>query len=158
MRCHPFEGEEIARLELLPLEVRRRLDVVGLHVSRTGWQALPLAEREAWCEADVDTAEGRISFARRVEVACRAVAHPATAIEGTEPGRPWNRPDAVPRVLERARILGMIADPAPWARLDEPARYALHRLSASEKSPDKLRAALVHFGLARLERKERESA
>lgn len=144
-RVFAFEGDNTQTLEWIPLDVRRRLDLAGVRLSLAGWQALPMQERVRFCEAPVD-APGDVA-AYRAAVLAAAPAGSAVPIEPIPfDARPWT--DAVDRVVERARALGVAVDPARWASLDDAARYALHRLSDPKKTEEKLRAALVELGLA----------
>ena len=149
MRRHPFEEEpEIARLAWMPLDVRRKLDLAGLHVSLASWQALSIEEREAWCDAEVSTAGEASAFADRARAACAA--HPPRE-DAPVPAdaKPWDSAHAAALVSQRARELELVTDLSGWAGLDESARYALLRLSEKRKSADKLRRALASLGLLR---------
>ncbi len=144
-RVFAFEGEESERLEWIPLDVRRRLDLAGVRLSLAGWQAMPLHARARLCEAPVDRETDVAAYAEAVRAAAPAEAvTPIAKVPFDQ--RPWT--DAGPRVAERARALGVDVDLARWAELDDAARYALHRLSDPKKSEAKLRAALAELGLA----------
>ena len=138
---YAFEADELGpELAFIPLDVRRRLDLAGLHLSLAAWTAMTPAQRLAICDAE-DT------FARVVTESASAVGQPARVTSPTLDA-PWRAPEALVRVRDRATTLGASIDAARWGSLDDGARYALFRLAAPEKSADKLRAALSELGLS----------
>jgi hypothetical protein len=167
-RLFSFEREVHATLDLMPFTVRRKLDLAGLKLSLAGWQTLPIADRRALTDAEVDDDASVASFAAALRAAAARVDAPLAPL----PSRglpPW-RETTVPIVVA-ARLLELgapIAD-AAWAALDDEARYALLNLSEKRRErgapigtgaaeagapgpaphPERLRAALVELGLAR---------
>lgn len=146
MRHHPFEEAEVASLEYMPFDVRRKLDLVGLHVSLACWQSLSLQERGQWCDEEVMSPAQIASFAERVR---RVARNPAPrVIEAVDPDlRPWDQTEAREAIAARASLLGIEIDESGWLELGEAARYALYRLSDARKSAEKFRAALHTFAL-----------
>src|SRR5271170_7230074 len=141
-RIFSFERELYATLDLIPLTVRRKLDLAGVKLSLAGWQALPIADRRALADATVDDGASVASFAAMLRAgALRAGA----SLEPLPPAGapPWRSP-TVPVTL-RAQL-----DDATWAGLDDEARYTLLTLSEKRRDPERLGAALVELGLGRV--------
>jgi hypothetical protein len=140
-RIFSFEREMYATLELVPLAVRRKLDLSGLKISLAGWQALPMADRRALVEAEVDDAASvaRFTASLRAAAARSGVELRTIAVPSPPPWRVPAAPEAV-----KARL-----DDEAWARLDDEARYAVLHLAArrSDEHEARLAAALVELGL-----------
>jgi hypothetical protein len=144
-RIFSFERELHATLDLMPLTVRRKLDLAGLKLSLAGWQALPIADRRALAGVEVDDDASVASFTATLRAATARVGAP---LEPLSPrGLPaWRTPTLPPGLCARLLELAVSLDDPAWARLDDEARYALLKLS--DKHPDRLRIALVELGLA----------
>ena len=115
-RIFSFERELYATLSLMPLAVRRKLDLAGVKLSRRGWQAMPAAARRALAEVDVaDEASlaalhhgpprGSIAGGRGAPAAGPPLPEPRLAL-AVRPARRW------PRAL-----VGDLARPSPARRL-----------------------------------------
>ncbi len=144
-RVFSFERELQATLDLVPLTVRRKLDLAGVKLSLAGWQALPIADRRALVEADVDDDASVSSFTTALRAAAGRAGAPLErlAVEGPPP---WRTPTCPARLCQRVLELGVPLDDAAWGRLDDDARYALLKLA--DRHGGRLRAALVELGLA----------
>jgi len=145
-RIFSFERELYATLDLIPLAVRRKLDLAGVKLSLAGWQALPIADRRALAGATVDDGASVAAFAAMLRAGTLCA---GAALDPLPPaGAPRWRSPAVPAAL-RARLeeLGAPLDDGTWAALDDEARYALLTLSEKRREPERLGAALVELGL-----------
>jgi hypothetical protein len=146
-RVFSFERELYATLDLMPLTVRRKLDLAGLKLPLAGWQALPLDERRALALVAVEDEASVAAFAATLrEVAARAGAR-LDPLPPAEP--PWRTREVPARVREAlGGTLDDALDDATWAGLDDEARFALVHLAGKRREPAQLRAALVELGLA----------
>jgi len=146
-RIFSFERELYATLDLLPLTMRRKLDLAGLKLSLDGWQALPIADRRALADAAVEGSASVAAFTAALRAATEraGVALKPVLLAGAPR---WQSP-TVPVPL-RARLPALRAelDDATWASLDDEARYALLALSEKQREPEGFGAALVELGLA----------
>lgn len=137
-----FEGPEIEALQWMPFEVRRKLDLSGVKLSLSAWEAMPLAARRELLSTPIDAA----ADVPRYHALALRLGQAAGKVEPQPPvpfeERPWLRGDAV---FARVRALGLSLDEARWGGLPDLARYALHRLADPKKSQDKLRAALAEL-------------
>ena len=151
-RIFSFERDVYATLELVPLAVRRKLDLACLKLSLRGWQALPLADRRALCDAPVDDGASVVAFASALRAASARAGVPLDELP--DGGAPWRSRSAPDAVRARGAALGAQIDDAAWAGLDDEDRYALvnlcrdRRAADDDHGRDRLRAALVELGLA----------
>ncbi len=73
-RIFSFERELHATLDLMPLAIRRKLDLAGVKLSLDGWQAMAIADRRALVEAEVGDDASLAAFAASLRAAAeRAV-------------------------------------------------------------------------------------
>jgi hypothetical protein len=150
-RIFSFEREIHATLELVPLTVRRKLDLAGLKISLGGWQALPVADRRALAEAEVEDEASVSGFAAALRAAAARSGVDLRPIAVPCPP-PWRTPAVPDAVKVRAAAAGAPLDDGAWARLDDDARHALLHLAGrgSEEHEARFRAALVELGLGRV--------
>lgn len=125
-----------AQLSLMPMAVRRALDVSGVHLSLRGWQTLALPVRRALVQ---------LGAAERVDV---AQVH--AALRGCEaeqrPVEVLTEPEAA--IGPSAELLGALQDGAltveRWQRLGALDRYVLSSLARRGKL-ERLREALAEI-------------
>jgi hypothetical protein len=139
-RAFSFERDVLASLELLPLCVRRKLDLAQLKLSLQGWQALALADRRALAAMQVRAFEGVLRAA-----ASRAGAGLSPIADAAPPA--WRAPFVPDGVRARALELGARLDDRAWSGLDDDARFALVHLAKDRRRDDRMRLALVELGL-----------
>jgi hypothetical protein len=137
-----FERDLYAALDLMPLDVRRKLDLAGLKLSLEGWRALPIADRRALVEAADD------AFAPALRAAA-ARAGAALAPLPAVGAPPWRAPAVPPSLQKKLAELGAALSDTAWAALPDGARYVLHKLSEKPHDDGRLRAALEELGIAR---------
>lgn len=141
-----YEDDETRALTLMPMEMRRRLDLAGLRVSLAAWQAMDLGTRAALRAHAVDDAAARADLAARVRRACDAVALPA---KEEAPGPcAYESAEAWELVRARAASAGASLDAIAWSGLHPEHRYALHHLASPKRELSRFRAALVASGAA----------
>ncbi|MEZ4394605.1 MAG: nitrate reductase associated protein [Polyangiales bacterium] len=140
-----YEDPAALDLELMPLEVRRRLDLAGAHMSLAAWQAMELVSRAALCRFPVDEDDDLADFARAARDAAAAVGHALR--ERPALARPWDLPEAFSAVRTRASALGFAVEVISWAALREPQRFALAHLAAPKRPDETFGAALLATGL-----------
>jgi hypothetical protein len=129
----------------MPLELRRRLDLVGLRVSLAAWQAMALVTRAALRAHPIDDTAARAAFAARARAACAAVDSQPREVPA---GIAWETPEAFAAVRERAGASGAPLDVVTWAGLHDAHRFALHHLAAPSRDAERFRAVLRASGAA----------
>jgi hypothetical protein len=142
-RKFAFEGDVHETLALIPLAVRRKLDLSGRKISRVGWEALPFAERAVLCHLPVER-EDEVSVFRGalVHFAERAGVRLEGIDERESDRARWAaQPGAPAAVSERLARVGMPM-PGAWETLDDEARYCLVKYADPKKREESF-AALV---------------
>lgn len=147
-----FEGSVHAQLDLVPLAVRRKLDLAGSKISLAGWQALSRAERLALSHLPVDS-EDEVGVYREVLSGFAArVGSELEPIAASESDRGvWETPAPPASVLARLDgdefAVQRAALEDAWSALGEEARYALVKLAHPKRPTEKLLAAMGELGL-----------
>jgi hypothetical protein len=138
-RILSFERELYQALDLVPLAVRRALDLAGIKLPLAGWQAMAFDDRRALAAARVTDDASLAAFTSLLrEAAARAGASLSPLPRGPEMG--WRAPATEEAVKARLAEIGLALPEGAWARLDDEARYLLAHL-AKKGDPDRLRAA-----------------
>ena len=127
-RRFDFESEEYATLELVPMSVRRKLDLAGVKLHLNQWQALSRAERLVVCHFPADSSEEREVLAAFL---AEAVKRRGCGELSTMPPAPDTAADANHMPSEVARLISeWELDGESWSRRFDPdERYALAKLT-----------------------------
>ena len=143
-----FEGDIHETLELIPLVIRRKLDLAAWKLSLEGWQSFSRAERLALCHLPVDTAED-VAIYREVLQGLAERAHTSLdPLHGPAPTpSDWRAEVVVTRLRDRLGEQGPAVE-AAIVRLGEEERYALFKLTEPKRSTDRLKSALAELGLS----------
>ena len=143
-----FEGDVHRTLEMIPLSVRRKLDLSGLKLSLAAWTALSRAERLAVCHLPVDSPEELEVYREALRGFAERAGHPAAPLEsGPADPRAWGK-ERIPEALSaRLPEAGARIDPLAWGALPEDARYSLVKLAEPRRTPEKLALALRELGI-----------
>lgn len=150
-RCFGFEADFVADLRCLPMAVRRKLDLAGVKLKLSHWQALGAAEREgllAWPDQPVAIVALRPWLLQRTAA---MAAGPARLLSPDQlEALPSAADDeALPAVLAAAcRQLGTPLRLEQWQGLDGLQRFALVKLSHPGHEHRNLPRALQEFGLS----------
>jgi hypothetical protein len=145
--CFGFEADFVGDLRCIPMAVRRKLDLAGVKLKLSHWNALSDAERQALLAWPDDT--GGLAELEHWLHARTAEMVPGGAGR-LEPAReaPWQQDSAPPDVLlASCRQLGLSLPANAWGDLDELQRFALVKLSHPGHEHRNLPRALVEFGL-----------
>jgi hypothetical protein len=149
-RIFSFERELYATLDLVPLAVRRRLDLAGLKISLAGWQALPDVDRRALADAaasGVDDDASVTAFAETLRAAAARAGVTLAHLPLPAGHWPWRGPTVPPVLGARLVELQATLDDATWSSLSDEDRYVLLKLADAKREHERLRAALVELGL-----------
>lgn len=131
-------------LDLMPLDVRYRLDLVGLKLSLAAWQGLDLAVRIELCTHPVSTDGERADFIARIDAHVASVPRIGPAPQPP----PWCSDEGFATVSARASELGFALQREAWNALDDEQRYGLFKTSAKGKREARFVDALREFELA----------
>ena len=132
-------------LELVPVAVRRKLDLAERKLSLAGWQALSLADRRALRDAVVDEDAGAFGALLHAAAGRAGVAVEALPLPGDGP--PWRGPEAPEPVRARLAELGVTLGAPAWAALADEGRYVLWKLAEKKREPERFAAAVRELGI-----------
>jgi len=133
---YDYEAEYYVNLSRLPLDLRRKLDHIGVKLSLRSWLAFSIEERIVLCHLSCDSLEESGVFTAYLEFLCRR--HNAAPIETTEPlaDSLWE-PSAVPSpVAEKSAVLGYAITLDQWRVWQAHERYALYKTATSKSQPE----------------------
>ncbi len=137
-RLFKFEKDIDDRLELVPMAVRRKFDLIGLKIHLKQWTALTLAERRSVCHLPVESLEEREVLAAFLkQVIARHTGAEPSAMPPAADIAPATIPDRVGEMISRHRL-----DSARWREFDAEQRFALDKCA---KDADRFLAAWNEF-------------
>jgi hypothetical protein len=145
-RRFEFEKEVYETLELMPMSLRRKLDLLGIKLHLKQWQSLSRVERLVICHFPVDEVEEREVLAAFLgeAVVRRDGSELATASPPVKDAQAES--DGIPPDAEQMMRQLRIPEQA-WHRLDPDERFALARLA--RRGADKFMSAWHEFESAR---------
>jgi len=133
---YQYEAEFYPTLSRLPLDLRRKLDVTGIKLSLTDWQAFSFEERTVLCHLPCDIDEEAQALSNYVDFLSRK--YNGRAIEKIAPldAVLW-QPSAVPQaVIERSAALNHAVTLDCWRHWPSHDRYALYKTAMSKSQPE----------------------
>jgi hypothetical protein len=136
-----FERDLWDALDLVPMAVRRLLDLAEVKLSLEGWQALPLDERRALRDAEP------AAFPALLRACAARAGVTLTPLPLPEGGPPWRSAAAPEAVRARLAALGVTLDAEAWGALDDEARYVLAKLAEKKREPERFAAAARELGI-----------
>jgi hypothetical protein len=146
IRRFQFEGEIFDSLSCLPMAARRKLDRIGIKLSRAQWERLGRGERLMICHAPAQSGEECEALRLFIEeaMALRCGSGPT---ELPPQARLNADPPSIPpaELITNAKTVGATLTQAAWDSLDEDQRYALVKLGGGAKVSHQLKAALAEF-------------
>ncbi|MDP3274217.1 MAG: nitrate reductase associated protein [Deltaproteobacteria bacterium] len=149
-RSFAFEEDMRETLTMIPLAVRRKLDLAGLKIGRADWESLPYVEREVLCHLPVDEdLEVRIYRDALVHFASRASIS-LTAIEPHERDRSQWSGDRVPTIVQARLSTTHLRLTHAWSALDDEARYCVYKYAQPEKREERFVALVLELGGERI--------
>jgi len=146
-RCFGFEADFTADLRCIPMAVRRKLDLAGVKLRLTHWNALSEAERQhllAWLDDATALKAMRQWLLERTAAMAEGQAKPLEPAVAETWQQSWQLPEAL---AASCRQLGLTPPEQAWSRLDELERFALVKLSHPGHEHRNLPRALQELGL-----------
>jgi hypothetical protein len=135
-----FERDTWERLDLVPLGVRRKLDLAALKISLAAWQALTLDERRLLRDLPAGDEPEVARFAAALGAAAARAGVGLEALPDAD-GPAWRAAD-VPAAL---RVRAPELDVEAWRALDDEARYFLVKLAEKRREPERFAVALAEL-------------
>jgi hypothetical protein len=127
-RRYEFEKQADEDLQLMPMTVRRKLDLLGLKLHLEQWQALSRIERLVTCHFPVELTDEREVLAQYLrEAVQRRGAGELTPLDA----RAGEAPPGAKRIpADAARLIAQLKLPeSEWEKFDADERFALARLA-----------------------------
>ena len=141
-RRFDFEKDLYETLELVPLSVRRKLDLAGVKLHLNQWQALSRVERLVVCHFPAASPEERDVLAAFLREAVKTRA--GTDVATMKPAAHDAAPDAGQVPPDVARLIAELGLPEKrWSLLDPDERFALAKLARG--GADKFMSAWSEF-------------
>lgn len=131
MAFFPFDHEATNNetLELIPLDVRRKLDLVGVKLSLSTWKLFSIELRRELCEIDVE--REITTFESRVIDASRRAGVEPTLLEPVSRPASWSTETARGRAIDALRlsdaVLAESLGAQRWAALPDALKFAIDR-------------------------------
>jgi len=135
-RRFQYESQYYTTLSRLPLDVRRKLDLIGLKISLKDWLAFTLEERTVLCHLPIESIDEQQAFQAFLDFLSRK--YLGRPVQMAEPmsASLWNG-EAVP---EPVRLKNADSNTAvtrqEWAQWHDHDRYALYKTATSTNQPD----------------------
>ncbi len=141
-RRFDFEKDLYETLELVPLSVRRKLDLAGVKLHLNQWQALSRVERLVICHFPAASPEERAVLAAFLREAVKTRA--GTDLATMKPAAHDAAPEAGQVPPDVARLIAELGLPEQrWSLLDPDERFALAKLARG--GADKFMTAWSEF-------------
>ena len=141
-RRFDFEKELYETLDLIPLSVRRKLDLAGVKLHLNQWQALSRVERLVVCHFPAGSPEERDVLAAALREAVKRRA--GTDVATMKPAAHDAASDAGQLPPDVARLVALLGLPEKrWSLLDPDERFALAKMARG--GTDKFMSAWSEF-------------
>ncbi len=143
-----FESDYREDLHFIPMSMRYRLDLCGIHLKLDTWQKMPVQKRFNLSAAAIDTGAEREEFrSRLLHLAdlCGQGSEAPAILPPCEPEE-WSGKVPPPETVRKACLDAKLhLEPQVWAGLPEIQRYALFKLSRSSHRGNTFVLALREF-------------
>ncbi|HVO92580.1 MAG TPA: nitrate reductase associated protein [Terriglobales bacterium] len=131
-----YESEYYPSLSRLPLDVRRKLDIVGIKISLKDWLAFSLEERIALCHLPVEQADEQQAFHAYLDFLSRKyLGGPAKKTEPLSVAL-WNTASVPEPVVSKSAESNAVVTAQEWAQWQTQDRYALFKTATSTSQPE----------------------
>ena len=135
-RRFQYESQYYTTLSRLPLDVRRKLDLVGLKISLKDWLAFSLEERAVLCHLPNDSVDEQQAFQAFLDFLSRK--YLGRSIQTTEPmsASLWNGETVPEPVLLKSTDFNAAVTRQEWTQWHDHDRYALYKTAISTNQPE----------------------
>ncbi len=131
-----YEAEFYPTLSRLPLDVRRKLDLIGIKLSLKDWLAYSLEERNVLCHLPVESADERRVFTDYLDFLSRKYQGKTAEITGAMDSALWSAAQVPEPVAQRSAACGNAVSLGEWSGWQPYQRYALYKTAVSTKQPE----------------------
>lgn len=131
-----YESEYYPQLSRLPLDVRRKLDVVGVKLSLKDWLAFSFEERTVLCHLPVEQADERQAIRAYLDFLSRKYLDAAAkTMEPMSPAQ-WTMATVPEPVKSKSAESNAAITAQEWAEWQSHDRYALYKTATSNSQPE----------------------
>jgi hypothetical protein len=131
-----YESQYYPTLNRLPLDVRRKLDLVGIKISLTDWLAFSLEERTVLCHLPIDGTDEQQAFHAYLDFLSRKyLGRPVQTAESMSPSL-WNAASVPTPVFVKSADSNAAVTREEWAQWQNHDRYALYKTATSTSQPE----------------------
>ena len=133
---YDYEAEYYPRLNRLPLDMRRKLDITGIKISLKDWLAFTFEERIVLCHFPCEIQEERQVFTAYMDFLARKYLGKPT--QKTEPldTALWNERAVPDPVRQRSETQSQGVSASEWRNWPSYHRYALYKSAVSNNQPE----------------------
>ncbi len=143
--CYDYEAEYYPSLKRLPLDLRRKLDILGIKISLKDWLSFSLEERMALCHLPCELEDERRVFTAYLDfLAARYLGKLTEKIAPTDQSL-WSELEVPPAVAERSALLGREVKSSEWHQWPAHHRYALYKSAVSKNQPEAFEQVLTQL-------------
>lgn len=144
-----FEADFVDSLRCIPMQVRYKLDTVGIKLKLQHWHQFSQPERTALVEMPCDSPAAQQTYRTYLQnLVVRYTAAPAKTLP-VEDQPAWLQTAEIPAtVQQQATSFNISLIPPQWAGLTPLQRFALIKLSQPSHENRNFLPALQEFGLA----------
>jgi hypothetical protein len=148
-----YEAEFYPSQSRIPLDVRMKLDLVGLKISLQDWLACSFEERAVLCHLPVSSAEEKQVFATYIDFLCRKYRGKPVEITAALDAVLWSSSAVPDPVAHKSASCSNAVTLGEWRSWQPYQRYALYKTAVSKSQPEafadlleELRGAKRSFG------------
>jgi len=133
---YEYEAQYYEKLNRVPLDVRRKLDLTGVKFSLNDWLAFSLEERTVLCHLPSETGEEQAVLRQFLDFLMRR--YRGKPSELTEPLKIelWEDKSVPAEITHKSATLGRTVDLQEWRRWPAHHRYALYKTANSQSQPE----------------------
>lgn len=131
-----YEAEFYPSLSRIPLDVRRKLDLIGLKLSLKDWLACSFEERAVLCHLPIGSAEEKHAFAAYLDFLCRKYRGEAVERSAVLDCAQWNAAAVPEPVAQKSASCFNTVQLAEWRLWEAHQRYALYKTALSKSQPE----------------------
>jgi hypothetical protein len=142
---YDYEADYYPKLNRLPLDVRRKLDVTGVKISLKDWLSFSFEERLALCHLPCDNEEERQVLAAYLDfLAGKYCGKPADKTEPMDSAL-WNGRAVPDEVAQKSAALGKAVTANEWRGWPPHHRYGLYKSAVSKNQPEAFEQILIQL-------------
>jgi hypothetical protein len=130
-----YESEYYPALSRLPLDVRRKLDLIGIKISLEDWLAFSLEERTVLCHLPTEAIDEQRAFQTFLDSLSRKYLGRPVRTTAPMSAALWNAATVPESVSLASANSNPVVTLKEWAQWHDHDRYALYKTATSANQP-----------------------